>query len=224
MYFGFDPGLQIQGPFGLWVMQLIEQALGSKREGFHPKVVIGPAHARLGVPPISFDIPEHLPPVVKQMLVMHILEVLVALLADQKYIQFVTHDAVGVYKRETKRLLQSAILEPTSVTTEELLAGASKQLRLRTKTQFIEIILYQHLPEERRAFLHEQFTAAFPLAITTTFVGSDWNHHSFQSAFGRDDTLYLIVAPTDDGPQIEGVATSTVAENARVLKAIACAT
>ena len=86
------------------------------------------------------------------------------------------------------------------------------------------MVCYWHLKEERRNHLKQTLQAAFPDEQIFVFLGSDWNHHSYQAASWNEDTVFILLPKCDYEKQVEGISVQTLRKNNDTLRTIAYAT
>ncbi|MCM8820022.1 MAG: hypothetical protein NC925_04410, partial [Candidatus Omnitrophica bacterium] len=63
-----------------------------------------------------------------------------------------------------------------------------------------------------------------PNKIIFVFVGSDWNHHSYQAAFADKNTFYVFLIPHAFNTNIVPFKSDTLEKNIHTLKIICKAT
>jgi hypothetical protein len=74
------------------------------------------------------------------------------------------------------------------------------------------------------AQIQNKFSQGFSQKRTLVFIGSDWNHQSYQAAFGDKDTFYILLLPCSFKLQVPDVPDDSVLRNVKTLKLIAKAT
>jgi hypothetical protein len=206
-----------------WAIQLFQESLGSKVNGFNPKTVVDLEELPDDFEPVDFQIasPE---PVLRMMLRMYLLEVFVAVFAYYRGINFVTQPEVDVYKRKMKEASAQNIPRTEKVTERELVERTRGLLQSNVAKRFLEVICYWQLEEDERSHFSRFLRAAFPEKEILVFAGSDWNHHSYQAASKNDETFFLILIKDSYEQEIEGISDDTLQRNVRTLKTIAYAT
>ena len=90
--------------------------------------------------------------------------------------------------------------------------------------RFIEIVLYFYPDLEIVGSIKKIFTKEFGEKQILVFVGSDWNHQSYQAAFGSKDTFYVLLTSSSYKQDVSGVSNATLLKNIETLKVIAKAT
>lgn len=184
----FDPSWE-QG-FASWVAQLFQESLGGKDSQRAVKTIVNSEEAdfiKLDFSP-DFDQPE-----LVLMGKMYYYQMFVAYLAALWSVNFVNQEFVEKYKKKMQAL-EAEEVEVESFLTGELDVLIQEVKRKITKQQrFIEIVLYFFPDSEIVNRLHERFLKEFGEKTILIFIGSDWNHQSYQSAFGNKDTFYLLL-------------------------------
>ena len=105
----------------------------------------------------------------------------------------------------------------------ESIAKETKKL-IQPEHRFIEVVLYFYPDLKAREAVREVFTRNFPQRLIFIFVGSDWNHHSYQAAFGSKDTFYVLLTTSFYESQIADISKDTLTKNTDTLQVIAEAT
>jgi len=86
-------------------------------------------------------------------------------------------------------------------------------LRDQPRIEFFEVVCYWHLKDEQRNRLQQLLTSNIPEAEILVFVGSDWNHHSYQAASWNDNTFFLFLTKDDYVQAIKGISSQTLQKN-----------
>ena len=84
--------------------------------------------------------------------------------------------------------------------------------------------LFGYLQPSQVAEYEAEFQRAFPGKKVFFFLGSDWNHHSYQSAFLDEDTLYVFLRKAAYAQEAPPFPPEDLQENIRALKLISLAT
>lgn len=162
-YFQIDTNKALE----VWITQLFEESLGSKIEGYFPKTIVSQEKIRgFETIELSNEMTE----------AMFEAQILVASIAYYKDIVFVNQPSVEKYKKA----MRGEILD------EEI------EVEDQPK-KIIEIINYGYLKEEEREKLKQTYQEKYPQKIILVFEGSDWNHHSYQAAYGNPETLFILI-------------------------------
>jgi len=222
-FFGFKISSQLSKPLSTWIIQLFQESFGSKKKNFGVKTLNADEFRKL---PSYFDIVEFESnsgdSVLDLMLTMYFFECFVAFFSFYKNIIFVTQEYVEKYKEEMRRLEGKSFTPPPQVNMEQLISQVKKNIGDR---KFIEIVLFFCPQKPFLQKLKNVFREEFKDKITLVFVGSDWNHHSYQSAFLDKDTLYvLLVKERYIIPDIKDVPLCLWERNIRLLQQISLAT
>ncbi|MCD6583915.1 MAG: hypothetical protein J7K71_04450 [Candidatus Omnitrophica bacterium] len=173
--------------FTIWATQLFQESLGSKKDNFFVKTAVG--RSIEGFCPIKFSLSCQ-DKFLYLMTLMYYLEMFVAFFAYFKEINFVNQPYVERYKQMMPQLKQEdTFFSPTSL---EMIVKEAKN-KLDSQIKFIEVVLYFYpslsFIEKLESILKENF----PRYPSFVFLGSDWNHHSYQAAYLDKKTLYLIL-------------------------------
>lgn len=222
------------------VIQLIEQALGAKADGFNPKVDVRSAHASdkaivaVNPPKIvnseahvadgssdeSFleatsTVPvQHSTPhlsITRAMLTMNALSIFVASIAYHRRINFVSHPRVAFYKERALSLFNLPSFGLSGIRVASP-DTVGDIVRLNSQhTEPVQVLRYGGLDQGQRY--------EFPdLCID----GETWNHSRYQAA--QAGCLHVILVPDRRGVAIHGISDTTLEANMRMLRAIARAT
>ena len=89
---------------------------------------------------------------------------------------------------------------------------------------FLEIVLYFFASDDLLNKIKKEFEQAFPQKQVLVFIGSDWNHQSYQAAFADKDTFYLLLLPSSFKKTVDTIADETLTNNIQTLQLIAKAT
>lgn len=208
--------------FSSWIVQLFQESLGSKHHGFEVKTITNLQNDKLFTA-ISLDVASE-NPIVSLFSQMYFFQLFIAFYAAGKKINFVNQEYVEQYKKQM-RLLETesdACAKNIDITIDALIDVARKKC---LKTQpFIEIVLYFCPSQDYRRMLTESFCRAFPDKRILIFIGSDWNHQSYQAAFGSSDTFYILLTASEYPLDAAFVSSEVLLKNVTTLKLIAKAT
>ncbi len=206
--------------FSSWIVQLFQESLGSKREAFQVKTApyfCGPLFNPVGLR-LKIDCP--LTYLASQM---YFFENFIAFYAATKEINFVNQDYVEHYKIEMRRLSEAQMEEDLNcLSLKEIVKEVEK--RVSQKHRFLELVLYAHPDGFILNQLKRTFRKAFKQKIVFIFVGSDWNHHSYQAAFADQETFYVFLRPFRYNLKIPPFSQNTLLRNVNTLKNISKAT
>ncbi|MCK5288694.1 MAG: hypothetical protein KAJ79_06475, partial [Candidatus Omnitrophica bacterium] len=95
---------------------------------------------------------------------------------------------------------------------------------INSNQKFIEIVLYFYPSIETIKFLNDKFEKEFNDKIVLLFIGSDWNHHSYQAAFAAKDTFYVLLTLDTFNTDIDIVPKEIFEKNIETLNLITRAT
>jgi len=167
-YFNIDvnPALET------WVTQLFEESLGLKIDGYYPKTLVNhPPVGGFEMIKLSEDTME----------AMFEAQVCVASIAYSLGIVFVNQPSVEKYKGIMRgdRFVQDIKVEVRPY-------------------KFVEVVNYGYMNDDppaggEREQLKKEYQAKYPDKIVLVFEGSDWNHHSYQAAYGNPETLFILI-------------------------------
>ena len=132
-----------------WIIQLFQESLGSKISGFNPKTKVVSQAIPKGFEVIRFERASS-NVVVEAMLIMHILQVFVAIFAYYKRITFVTQPMVEDYKRKRNTVALQKMPPVERVTIPALIEKTRGFLHEQPHTEFVEVVCYWHLKDEQR--------------------------------------------------------------------------
>ena len=210
------------------VIQLIEQGLGSKEDGFNPRVRVASSGQEAGFEVLALTMPAKTPAAAKVMLTMNALAVFVAMVAHHRKITFVTHPKVNLYKRKAVELVAAAEVEHPVSDPKSISAEISTYLGNSPRTRFVEVMCYGQVPVSYRQSVKEWLTSSFAAKIPSVSIdviqGESWNHSVYQAAVQTEDTLYVILVMQKYCCEVEGISKETVHGNLKMLQAIARAT
>lgn len=219
-FFNIRIDKKVKDTFYSWVVQLFQESLGSKKNKFFVKTESEDV-ADEDFMNLEFNLnsPE---PVVKLMCNMYFFQVFVALYAGIKGINFVDQPYVEKYKAEMRRLQGRSIEGIPGMTIDQVINTVQNKI---TKDQrFIDIILYLAADKNWEEDIRKKVSLAFPDKKVFVFIGSDWNHHSYQAAFGDRTSFYVLVLKKSYLQEIPGVSSKTISSNIDTLKLISNAT
>jgi fatty acid-binding protein DegV len=90
--------------------------------------------------------------------------------------------------------------------------------------KFIEVVLYFHPCGKIVEKVNRAFSKAFGDKMVFVFVGSDWNHHSYQAAFADKSTFYVFLLASNYNNSAKDISKETLNKNIEKLKIISKAT
>ncbi len=205
-----------------WVIQLFQESLGSKKDGFFVKALVTkPKTSLLGFKKIDAGIDtEDL--YLYTMSCMHFLQMFTAFFSVFKGINFVSQPYVEIYKKELKKLEGKDIPSSETVSLKDLPAYIAKYLK--PAYEFIDVILYSSENEVFINSLKSRLAKTFPDKKVSVFLGSDWNHHSYQAAFKDSKTLFVIAVRKNYERKSLFISPETAFRSSRMLQSISYAT
>ncbi len=210
-----------------WITQLFQESLGSKRDDFQVKTIVSEGKTKEFIP-AGFDLldftgyGEEAGSVFE---LMWYLQCFVASFSCCQEINFVNQDYVEEYKRVLKELRRSdECSPPAALDLVKIRSALEKKLSSNTAFRFIEAVYFGHLSRPQRLFLNSTLAQWFPKHKVFVFLGSDWNHHSYQAAFKSTDTFFPILIPSEYAVPSDVFPREVLNTNLTLLKQIACAT
>jgi len=208
--------------FSSWIVQLFQESLGSKLEGLAVKTITNLKENNI-FSPIELDL-KIKDPVVSLISHMYFFQVFIAYYSANKGINFVTQNYVEEYKKQMRQLENKAGGQEKARSMD--LDNIAKEVKKNIKPShhFLEIVLYFYPTPETIAAIENEFKKNFPQQQILIFVGSDWNHQSYQAAFASKDTFYLLLTLASYRLQVPCLSQETLKRNIDVLKLIAKAT
>jgi len=221
-YFSIRVRKDLLEDFKTWITQLFQESLGSKKQDFPVKTIV---RKRNGIGPLFNSLSLNMKiasPVVEIMSTMYYLENFVAFYAFFKQINFVNQPYVEVYKQRMKKLSYKNIRSANSGDYKRLIYEIKENLKPHHK--FIEIIFYFHPSKNIYEKIRRNFIKNFSKTKVLIFIGSDWNHHSYQAAFLDRYTLYVFLAKDSYQAKVPFIYPQSLKENIRTLKLISYAT
>ena len=210
------------------VIQLINQGLGSKQDGYNPQACLNSVAEPAGPGNLKLQIPAELAETVKVMLTINAVAIFVAMVAYHRGFDFVSHSKVNLYKRKAKELMAISSAEQEVSSSDSVIDSIVAHLNSNHQIRFAQILYYGHIETSSRQKLKDRLIAHLaPIdrSIQVDVVsGEEWNHSRYQAAVQIQDTLYVILSPRSFYPSVTGISDQTIQDNARMLQAIGRAT
>lgn len=207
--------------FSSWIVQLFQESLGSKKDNFHVKTICDLKKKNASFLPLKLKAKIN-NPVASLMAQMYFFEVFVAVFSGLKGINFVEQDYVEKYKDEMRKLSGQKVTGVAQYSLKEVINQAGEMVKRERK--FIEVVLYFHPSEKTIKTIKSLFSRFFKDKIILVFVGSDWNHHSYQAAFADKNTFYVLLLAKNYNTNLKGIAPGILQENVEKMKLISKAT
>jgi len=216
---------QVKGRFGerfsSWIVQLFQESLGSKEEGFCIKTTC------LLKKKNSLFLPVELKarianPVASLMGQMYFFEAFIAFYSAFKDINFVDQEFVEKYKETMRKIEGSKTDDITLLDLKQIIKEVKK--KISAKQKFMEVVLYFYPSKELVGKVNKEFSKAFSDRMVFVFVGSDWNHHSYQAAFAEKNTFYVFLLASSYNNRVKNISQATLVKNIEKLKIISKAT
>jgi len=208
--------------FSSWIVQLFQESLGSKDSTLAVKTITNLEDSDKFYPlGLDLEIEDN---IVELMAQMYFFQVFITYYSALKNINFVTQEFVEKYKQQMRRLEGG---EAVALTIESLgLKEILKKIKanISSEQKFIEVVLYFYPDSATIKKIKANFEQEFPDKQILVFVGSDWNHQSYQAAFGAKDTFYVLLILSVYDQALTSVSNETFSRNIAALKLIAQAT
>ncbi|MFH1505088.1 MAG: hypothetical protein ABIH08_06870 [Candidatus Omnitrophota bacterium] len=207
--------------FSSWIVQLFQESLGSKDDSLAVKTITNRKNNKeLSSLRLDLEIND---PAAALMAQMYFFQIFVAYYAAMKEVNFVTQNFVEKYKNQVRELENSPVKAkmPKIVDLTEAINEVKKNIN--PKQHFIEVVLYFYPQPEIIDRIKKEFSREFEQEILV-FVGSDWNHQSYQAAFADKNTFYVLFVACEYKHSVAGLPASILLENSNTLKTIAKAT
>jgi len=205
-----------------WIVQLFQESLGSKLKDLSVKTLTNVLEDEMFLSlKLDFDIDNTLVSLISQM---YFFQVVIAFYSAERKINFVNQGFVEKYKQQM-HMLENKVQEDISDKLVNL-EGAISEVKkiIQPQHRFLEIVLYFDPTSQMKASMQKAFSQSLPESRVLIFVGSDWNHQSYQAAFGSKDTFYLLLTASSYQSVVTDVSKNTLAKNVETLKLIAKST
>ena len=208
--------------FSSWIVQLFQESLGSKLESLAVKTLINAGDDKLFFPlRLNLKINDSFVSLISRM---YFFQVFIAYYSARKQVNFVTQNFVEKYKQQMGKLEAEGIkADNVKVMDSEGVVSEARKF-IQPAHRFIEVVLYFYPQDEIKKEIKSLFEQAFPQKQLFIFVGSDWNHQSYQAAFGSKDTFYVLLIASSYKAQMLDVPDNTLSRNVNTLRVIAHAT
>lgn len=213
---------ELDAAFSSWIVQLFQESLGSKLDNLEVKTIPNISSGDVFFP-LKLDMKID-NPVVSLIIQMYFFQVFIAYYSAQKGVNFVTQSFVEKYKQQMRKLEDEGAkgdgIKPESL---ENIMRETKKL-IRPGHRFIEIVLYFYPQADIKEMIKKSFGQEFPGNQLLMFIGSDWNHQSYQAAFGSKDTFFVLLTASSYRSQVGGISSDTLSKNVETLQVVAEAT
>jgi hypothetical protein len=213
----------IKKEFFSWIIQLFQESLGSKKIDLSVKT-LSCTEKEKSFLKLTLNLKTK-NPVVSIMCYMYFFQVFIAYYSAFKKINFVTQNFVEKYKETMRKLEKESARDDSFI---EILDLSSLIKRIKTKVKrnhkFIEIVLYFHPSPRVINELKSKFKESFSDKIILIFIGSNWNHTSYQAAFMDKHTFYVFLVRPEYKLSIPFLSERDLKENVWTLKLISKAT
>jgi hypothetical protein len=220
-YAYFYPVIDGRENLSSWIIQLFQESLGSKKRDMPVKTLSFPYRRRDDFLPLQPDFKID-NPFVSLMCEMYFFQIFIAYYAGFKEVNFVTQDVVEKYKNEMRKLEGMSLVDAAAVDLDSLVTEVRKNIKDEHK--FIEIVLYCYSSKELLERIKMKFKDVFSDKIILLFIGSDWNHHSYQAAVEDKHTFYVFLLASSYETDIPPFSEETLKNNVQTLRLISRAT
>jgi hypothetical protein len=207
--------------FSAWIVQLFQESLGSKRNDLAVKTLCSSGTVAEGFLRVKPELPAS-EPVVNLMLSMYFFQLFVAFYAAVKKLNFVNQEFVEKYKQAMRELEGKKEDVLTVLTLKQVIGQVQK--KISKKDAFIEIVLFFHPSKKITAAVEKEFAKVFKDKKILVFIGSDWNHHSYQAAFADKNTFFVLLPASRYSLSAAPFSRLLLAKNVVTLKTISRAT
>lgn len=221
-YFSPITAKNVASSFSSWIIQLFQESLGSKIEGLPVKTLPNAKEVDLfSALMLDVDIED---PVVSLMSQMYFYQVLIAYYSALKGINFVTQNYVEQYKNKMRALENEPESDIDILSSDVKGIVNTVKEKISPDHHFIEVVLYFYPTLEVIDSVKKAFEEDFKQKQVVVFVGSDWNHQSYQAAFADKDTFYVLVFADNYDAKVTGLDPDIIKGNVATLKLIGKAT
>jgi hypothetical protein len=204
-----------------WIVQLFQESLGSKKENLAVKTICSSKREDDSFLPLSLKLKIN-NPVVSLMAEMYFFQIFIAFYSAFKKVNFVDQDFVEKYKEEMRKLEGEKSNNLSAISLERIANEAKK--KNSPSRQFIEVVLYFYPNADILKKVKNIFNKTFKDKRISVFVGSDWNHHSYQAAFADKDTFYVFITLSAYNTKLPFISAATLKKNVETLRLISKAT
>ena len=208
--------------FSSWLVQLFQESLGSKNDTLPVKTLPNNKDDK-GFFNVELDLKID-NAVVSLMSQMYFFQNFIAYYAVLKGINFVSQNFVEKYKQEMGKLESQSHREVMIKPLD--LDGIINKVKedIKPAHKFIEIVLYFYPTPEVVDIIERKFKEVFNQRKLLVFEGSDWNHQSYQAAFGDKDTFYVLLTLPSYSSEVPNISKEILTRNIDTIRLIAEAT
>ncbi len=220
----FSPGVNptLGESFSSWIIQLFQESLGSKNPELPVKTIPNLKGKELFFPlQLDLEVADKAGELMAQM---YFFQVFIAYYSAFKKINFVSQEYVEKYKAQMRQLEGEGNkkLEAKKETLDSLVQKI--KLRLSDRVPFIETVLYFDPKPGEVKNIKASLEKEFKDKQVLVFIGSDWNHQSYQAAFTAKDTFYILLVSDNYEKAVSSLSDEITTRNVETLKLIAQAT
>ena len=208
--------------FSSWIVQLFQESLGSKLDNFPVKTITGDTGDKLFFSlRLDIDVSDKAVSLTAQM---YFFQVFIAYYSAAKNLNFVSQNFVEKYKEQMRQLESgnNPLFEIENLPLAAIIDKAKAEAG--AEHSFIEIVLYFYPGDDSLKIINDAFSRAFPSRKILMFVGSDWNHQSYQAAFSDKSTFYVLILSSCYNKEVKGLDSEVISKNIKTLENIAKAT
>jgi len=221
-YYSIKVSPKIYNSFNTWIVQLFQESLGSKIKDFPVKTYVSVKDVKSSVfTSLNCGVKDK-GLVVDTMCLMFYLQHFVAFVAYFKKINFINQPSVEKYKN-TMRSLAGKKIDRFEIFDKKSLEIALKK-KITSKHKFIEVVVFAHLSVLEIKKIEKYFNDKFSKKKTFVFIGSDWNHHSYQAAFADKETFFVLLTRDEYQKKVKGLCSRKMKDNIETMRLISYAT
>ena len=207
--------------FSSWIVQLFQESLGSKLDNFSVKTLTNIDMEGFSILSLSLGINEKAVSLMSQM---YFFQCFIAYFCALRNINFVNQGYVEKYKSQMRKLEGQANQgEELAVFNLDSLVGEIKK-KIKPEHRFIEVVLYFFPDAKLMSRIKNKLANDISEKTAFVFVGSDWNHQSYQAAFADKDTFYVLILPESFELKLPAASDESALRNVAALELIARAT
>lgn len=207
--------------FSSWIVQLFQESLGSKKENFSVKTTGLLKKKNSLFLPVELTVKIN-NPVASLMSQMYFFQLFIAFYSAFRDINFVDQEFVEKYKDAMRKIEGSKTDDIVSLNLAQVINEVKG--KISSKQKFIEVVLYFYPSKEILKKVSQVFNKSFSDRMIFVFVGSDWNHHSYQAAFADKNTFYVFLLASNYDNCVNNISKETLNKNIAKLKIISKAT
>lgn len=221
-YYSIVVNPKIYNSFNTWIVQLFQESLGSKIKNFPVKTLVSIKNVKDKIfTPLNCEV-KNKSLIIDTMCKMFYFQHFVAFVAYFKKINFINQPSVEKYKNTMRSLTGKKIKEFEVFDACSL--GSVLKKKITSKYRFVEVVIFAHLGSCQISQIEKYFKDKFPKKRTFVFIGSDWNHHSYQAAFADGETFFVLLTRGQYQKKVDGLCSRKMKDNIETMRLISYAT